>query len=60
VLNHTYRSVNEVPVITWAAQGSLYDDLRAAKFAAAKLFCNVSAVYVKQISARQWTLMYWR
>ena len=56
-----YQETEQVPVCTWAAQGTIYDDPNQAKFAAARLWssCNNYGVVVKKISAG-WTIYFWR
>lgn len=55
-----YASVQEVPVITWAQQPTIYDTAEQAKYAAAKLFCIANGVVVKRHLGGGWVCRYWR
>lgn len=56
-----YAAPEEVPVCTWANQGTVYDDVVQAKYAAAKLWssCNNYGVRVKKVIGG-WTILFWR
>lgn len=54
-----YEQVAEIPVTPMKLQGTIYDTLEQAKYAAAKVFCNVRGVVVKAYK-HGWTLYWWR
>jgi hypothetical protein len=54
-----YTTLDEVPAKPLMLQGTIYDTPEQAKYAAAKLFCNVRGVIVKQVKSG-WTLFWWR
>lgn len=56
-----YAAPEQVPVCTWAKQGSVYDDIFQAKYAAARLWssCNNYGVVVKKVIGG-WALFFWR
>lgn len=56
-----YQAPEEIPVITWAAQRTVYEDINQAKFAAAKLWasCGNYGVRVKKVIGG-WAILFWR
>lgn len=56
-----YQAVEEIPVVPWQLQGTVYESALQAKFAAAKLWasCSNVGVRVKKIS-EGWTVVFWR
>jgi len=55
-----YYEPSEVPVVAWQIQGSVYDSLHSAQFAAAKLYTNITNVGVLVKSHNgQFALFFW-
>lgn len=55
-----YCAVGEIQQTNWLIQGSVYERLADAKFAALKLYCNTTGVIVKRYSRGGFALFYWR
>lgn len=54
-----YYAVEEIQETPWIVQGSYYNKLEQAKYAALKLYCNTTGVIVKR-SQRGFALLFWR
>lgn len=55
------QTVEEVPVLAWQLQGTIYDSVLQAKFAAAKLWASASNIGVRVIKVKSgWTVLFWR
>lgn len=55
------QTVEEVPVLAWRLQGTVFDSVLQAKFAAAKLWASGSNIGVRVIRVKNgWTVLFWR
>lgn len=56
-----YEVVDEVPTQPWVIQGTVYADIKEAKYAAMKVYasCNNNGVIVKHVVGG-WAPMFWR
>lgn len=56
-----YEVVETVPTQPWVIQGTVYTDIKEAKYAAMKVYssCNNDGVIVKPVKGG-WAPMFWR